>query len=131
LNGANFTRAPFMYFPSGVCTDPTGNTCVTEFGNLGRNTFRGPYQQNWDFSLQKNFQLTERFGLRFTTDFFNIWNHANFANPSITDVETIATCTPGVNGCPANGISPSSPFGKIFSTLGTPRLIQFSLRLAF
>jgi len=131
LNGANFTRAPFLYFPSGVCTDPTGNTCVTEFGNLGRNTFRGPYQQNWDFSLQKNFQLTERFGLRFTTDFFNIWNHANFANPSITDVETIATCTPGVNGCPANGINPSSPFGKIFSTLGTPRLIQFSLRLAF
>ncbi|HTB92748.1 MAG TPA: TonB-dependent receptor [Candidatus Sulfotelmatobacter sp.] len=131
LNGANFTRAPFMYFPSGVCTDPTGNTCVTEFGNLGRNTFRGPYQQNWDFSLGKNFQLTERFGLRFTTDFFNIWNHANFANPSITDVETIVTCTPGVNGCPANGVSPSSPFGKIFSTLGTPRLIQFSLRLAF
>lgn len=55
------------------------------FGNLGRNVYRGPYQQNWDFSLMKNFQLTERFTLRFGTDFFNIWNHANFANPAVTD----------------------------------------------
>jgi Carboxypeptidase regulatory-like domain len=131
LNANNFTRAPYYYYPSGVCTDPSGNTCVTEFGNLGRNAFRGPYQQNWDFSILKNFPLTERFNLRFTTDFFNIWNHANFASPSFTDVETIATCTPNTNGCPANGISPSSPFGKIFSTVGTPRLIQFSLKLAF
>jgi len=113
LNPANFARAPYYYYPAGICTDPSGNTCVTEFGNLGRNTFRGPHQQNWDFSLQKKFQLTERFGLRFTTDFFNIWNHANFANPSVTDVEA------------------GSAFGKIVSTTGTPRLIQFSLRLAF
>ena len=54
--------------------------------------------------------------MRFTTDFFNIWNHANFANPgngTATDVEI-----PG-------------SFGRIFSTVGTPRLIQFSLRYAF
>ena len=107
------------------------NFCTTFFGNLGRNTFRGPYQQNWDFSLLKNFRLTERFGLRFATDFFNIWNHANFANPAINDVETIVPCTPGAPGCGANGFTTSSPFGRIFSTVGTPRLIQFSLRLAF
>lgn len=124
LNPANFATAPYLYYPSGVCTDPTGNTCVTLLGNLGRNTYRGPFQQNWDFSLQKNFQITERFKLRFGTDFFNIWNHANFANPSITDVQTI---THDAAGNPTN----AGPFGKIFSTLGTPRLIQFSLRLAF
>jgi hypothetical protein len=131
LNANNFTRAPYLYYPSGICTDPTGNTCVTEFGNLGRNTFRGPYQQNWDISILKNFQISERYGLRFTTDFFNAFNHANFANPSINDVETISTCTPGTPGCQANGISSSSPFGRIFSTVGTPRLIQFSLRFSF
>ena len=113
LNAANFVHAPYLYYPGGVCTDPTGNTCVTEFGDLGRNNYRGPYQQNWDFSLMKNFKLTERFGLRFGTDFFNIWNHANFANPAVTDVEA------------------GSAFGKIISTVGTPRLIQFSLRLTF
>jgi hypothetical protein len=123
LNPANFMPAPFLYYGSGPCTDPTGNTCVTVLGNLGRNTYRGPYQQNWDFSLQKNFALAEHLKLRFGTDFFNIWNHANFANPPVTDVETIS-----VN--PTTGQF-TGPFGKISSTLGTPRLIQLSLRLAF
>jgi len=90
-----------------------GDGSVTVFGTLGRNAFRGPFQQNWDFSIIKTFQVTERVNLRFTTDFFNIWNHANFANPAVTDIEA------------------GSAFGQIFSTVGTPRLIQFSLRLGF
>jgi len=114
LDYTQFTPAALLPASEG------GDGSVTDFGNLGRNTFRGPFQQNWDFSIAKNFSLTERFKLRFTTDFFNIWNHANFANPSITDVETINASDPS-----------ASPFGKIFSTVGTPRLIQFSLRLSF
>jgi Carboxypeptidase regulatory-like domain/TonB dependent receptor len=110
LNPANFTPAPLLY-PAQCLVD--SNYCTTDFGNLGRNTYRGPYQQNWDFSLIKNLRITERVNARFATDFFNIWNHANFANPSITDIEA------------------GAPFGKIFSTVGTPRLIQFSLKLAF
>ena len=118
LNVANFTTVPVLTPAQG------GDGVVTGFGNLGRNTYRGPRQQNWDFSLIKNLRLTERQSLRFTTDFFNIWNHANFANPSVTDVETITHDAAG---------NPTSvgPFGKIFSTLGTPRLIQLSLRYAF
>lgn len=126
LNPAAFTPAPLLYpfnpaEPTTTC-DPVNNPnfCTTGYGNLGRNAFRGPYQQNWDFSLLKTFPITERVNLRFSTDFFNIWNHANFANPSITDVETINPSNPS-----------ASPFGKIFSTVGNPRLIQFSLRLAF
>jgi hypothetical protein len=114
LNPAAFTPAPQLY-PTQCLADP--NFCTTGFGDLGRNTFRGPGQQNWDFSLIKNFRITERQSLRFTTDFFNIWNHANFSNPALTDVESIGTT--------------NSPFGKITSTVGTPRLIQFSLRYAF
>ncbi len=112
LNINAFTTAPLLY--PAQC-DPVNNPnfCTTDFGNLGRNVFRGPHQQNWDFSLIKNFKLNERQELRFTTDFFNIWNHANFANPAVTDVENPAA------------------FGKIISTVGTPRLIQFSLRYAF
>jgi hypothetical protein len=129
LNLNAFSTAPLLY--PALC-DPVNNQnfCTTDFGNLGRNVFRGPHQQNWDFSLIKNFTLTERQELRFTADFFNIWNHANFGNPTVNDVETIF-CTPGVGGCPANGINPSTPFGKITATVGTPRLVQFSLRYAF
>jgi hypothetical protein len=123
LNPAAFTTAPLLYptlcdsTVAATAPPPNSNFCTTNFGNLGRNVFRGPSQQNWDFSLIKNFKLTERQTLRFTTDFFNIWNHANFGNPAVNDVETIGT--------------PNSPFGKITSTVGTPRLIQFSLRYAF
>jgi hypothetical protein len=109
LNLADFTHAP-PADPAGCALDP--NACTTAFGNLGRNIYRGPFQQNWDFSLLKNFRIGERQELRFTSDFFNIWNHANFANPTFTDISNPA-------------------FGKIFSTVGTPRLIQFSLRYAF
>jgi len=110
LNINNFTTAPLLY-PAQCAVD--SNFCGTAFGDLGRNIYHGPFQQNWDFSLIKNFNLTERQTLRFTTDFFNIWNHANFANPAQNDVENPST------------------FGKITSTAGTPRLIQFSLRYAF
>ena len=130
LDVSKFTTAQLLYpfdpaNPTTTC-DPVNNPnfCTTNFGNLGRNAFRGPHQQNWDFSLMKSFPLTERFSLRFSTDFFNIWNHANFANPAINDVETIARDN---SGNPTN----AGPFGKIFSTTGTPRLIQFSLRLGF
>jgi hypothetical protein len=66
LNISNFVPAPPVPAADG------GDGVVTEFGNLGRNIYRGPSQQNWDFSLIKNFQITERHNLRFTTDFFNI-----------------------------------------------------------
>jgi hypothetical protein len=124
LNPNAFAVAPPLSAANG------GDGVATDFGNIGRNTYRGPSQQNWDFSLIKNFKITERQQLRFTTDFFNMWNHANFANPSVTDVETVF-CAPNVNGCPSSGLIPNSPFGAIVATKGTPRLIQFSLRWAF
>ena len=116
LNPSAFATVPVLAANQALCASDS-NYCVTGFGNLGRNIYRGPHEQNWDFSLIKNFHFTERQTLRFTTDFFNIWNHANFANPAVTDVETIG--------------GTSSPFGKIVSDKGVPRLIQFSLRYAF
>ena len=123
LNPAAFTPAPLLY--PALCNpndsnpaDPTNsNFCTTGFGDLQRNAYRGPFEQNWDFSLIKNIHVKERQNLRFTADFFNLWNHPNFANPAVTDVETANT--------------PNSPFGKIVSTNGQPRLIQFSLRYSF
>jgi len=116
LNPAAFTPAPHLY-PTQCQADP--NFCTTGFGDLGRNIYRSPFQQNWDFSLLKYFKITEKQELRFTADFFNLWNHANFASPAVTDIEAYLAS-------PTN-----SPFGKIVSTTGNPRLIQFSLRWAF
>jgi hypothetical protein len=116
LNPTAFTPAPQLY-PARCLTN--ANYCTTGFGDLARNPYHGPFQQNWDASLIKYFKLTERQDLRFTADFFNLWNHTNFGTPSVTDIEQYLAD-------PTN-----SPFGKIISTTGTPRLIQFSLRWSF
>jgi len=116
LNPSAFVPAPLLY-PTQCQSEP--NFCPTGFGDLGRNLYHGPFQQNWDASLIKYFKIGERQEIRFTADFFNIWNHTNFANPSVTDIEAYLAS-------PTN-----SPFGKIVGTVGTPRLVQFSLRWSF
>jgi hypothetical protein len=115
LNGPAFTPAPLLY-PTQCASD--SNFCTTGFGDLGRNIYHGPFQQNWDVSFLKHFKIGERQDVRFAADFFNLWNHTNFADPSVTDIESYL----------ASGYS---SFGKILGTNGNPRLIQFSLRWAF
>jgi outer membrane receptor protein involved in Fe transport len=51
------------------------------FGNLGRNTFRGPGFANWDFGLFKRFQLTESLGLTYRFEAFNALNRPNLGLP--------------------------------------------------
>jgi Carboxypeptidase regulatory-like domain len=51
------------------------------FGNMGRNTFPDSGFRNVDFSLAKNWHFGERFRAQFRAEFFNIFNHPNFANP--------------------------------------------------
>ena len=101
LNPAAFIPAPVV--------GPDGST---GYGDLGRNIFRGPFEQNWDFSISKMFSIRESQKVEFRTEFFNLWNHPNFSNPTYVDVS-------GPN------------FGEITSMAGTPRVIQFALRYEF
>ena len=54
------------------------------FGNVGRNTISGPANLTVDFSVFKNFPITETTRLQFRTEFFNLINHPNFRSPSTT-----------------------------------------------
>ena len=117
LNPTTFTPASLV--DPTDCTNLGADYCTTGFGDLGRNLYRGPFEQNWDVSFLKHFKIGERNDIRFAADFFNLWNHTNFANPTVTDIEQYLVD-------PTN-----SPFGKIVQTNGNPRLIQFSLRYAF
>jgi hypothetical protein len=111
-HGSVESRINQWFNPAAISGAPViGVDGTTGYGNLGRNPFRGPFQQNWDVSLGKNFRITERTNFKFTTDFFNIWNHPIFASPS--------------------GIFNATGFGQITATKGTPRLIQFSGRFSF
>ena len=74
------------------CIDPTAFTIADlypatqnyAYGNLGRNTLRGPGAQTVNFSLAKNFPIGERARFQFRFETFNLFNRANFANPSAT-----------------------------------------------
>ena len=83
---------------------------INTFGNTQRNTLYGPGAANLDIALMKTTRITERAGLQFRFEGFNIFNHANFNNP-------VATVT-NVN------------FGKITSAQD-PRVLQVALKLAF
>ena len=91
---------------------------------MAQNLHHGAFQQNRDFSLIRHFKLSERQDLRFTADFFNPWNQANFGSPHVTDYEQHLLRA----GRPQT--SPN-PFGEIVNTAGTPRRIQFSPYWAF
>jgi hypothetical protein len=66
--------------PANYTNNTSGfGTCAPQLSGL-----RGPGYYNWDISLQKNFQLTERFRLQFRSDFLNAFNRVNLAAPNTT-----------------------------------------------
>ena len=80
------------------------------FGDAGRNIARGPASADVDLSVIKFFPITERVGMQFRAESFNIANHANLGLP-ISDI--------------------SAPnFGQIL-VAGPPRLTQFALKAIF
>ena len=54
------------------------------FGNLGRNTLRGPIWVQWNVTVIKNIKVSERWKVQLRTDFLNALNQYNFANPVAT-----------------------------------------------
>jgi outer membrane receptor protein involved in Fe transport len=79
------------------------------FGNAGRNIIIGPGLATWDLGADKDFRLTERTGLQFRSEFFNILNRPNFGLP--------------------NGSIGSPSAGTITTVITNAREIQFALRL--
>src|SRR5258705_530363 len=105
-----------------ACSDPT-STGFAPFGNVGRNTFRGPFQQNWDLSIIKNTKVTEATSVDFRAEFFNTFNHPVFSGPQSGGFGS-ATGILGIVNI-ANGSS------AILSTANRPRIIQFALKFNF
>src|SRR6185503_19799816 len=55
---------------------------ATRRGNSGAGIVTGPNLQTWDFSMRKQFNVTERFNIRVQADMFNALNHGNFRGPA-------------------------------------------------
>ncbi len=91
-------------------------------GNEGRFALIGPGSVSQDFSVMKSTKINERFSLQFRAELFNIFNHPNFALPTFTNF---------VSGATVGTVNINPSAGKIVSTLGTPRQIQFGVKLIF
>jgi hypothetical protein len=103
---------------NGTWFDTSAFARVTDvrFGNVGRNTMRGPGVVNLDASLFRTFKLTAGTDLQFRLEAFNVTNTPHFANP--------------------DGDVNSSNFGKVLETngdaaIGHSREFRFGLRLGF
>jgi hypothetical protein len=94
----------------------------TDFGNSGVGFVRGPGQHNIDLAVERIFPVTESRSFRFRTEFFNLTNTPQFANPN-NSVDIVE----GSSG-PAN-LNPL--FGTITSTVTNPRIIQFAAKFQF
>lgn len=86
-------------------------TSLGQNGSLGRNVLRAPSQSRLDFGLLKSTKLSENVIFELGWDVFNVFNKANFGSP---DFEL---------GSP--------DFGRITSTIGGPRVMQFRAKLKF
>lgn len=98
------------------------------FGNAGRNLLRGPNFTQVDFSIFKNTKLSERTSLQLRLEFFNLFNFANYADPSGG-----LSCSGSVGNCAAFGVSTSTVGNQLGGLLGYggPRQIQLSARFNF
>jgi len=98
--------------PAAFAPPPNG-----QYGDLGRNTGRGPGFTQWDASFAKTTAINERLSVQFRGELFNILNHPNFANPdgNLTDSNF--------------GISTSTIANHVGT--GTSRQAQLVLKLLF
>ncbi len=103
------TNGSFWFDPNDFQDPPLG-----QFNNGTQRTICcGPGLQDWDFSVHKKIAFSEARYLQFRAEFFNIFNHTNFANP---------------DGHFSDG---PTAFGKITATSQDQREIQFALKFFF
>ena len=107
----------------------TAGATGTDFGNVGRNVLRGPAQSNVDFSVIKRISLSESKNVELRAEFFNLFNHVNFANP-ISNLNAVQSSGGTIDQNTGRIINPGD-FGRITSTSNNPRLIQFALKFNF
>ena len=112
-------------------------TGTPHFGSSGRNKFYGPRFRNLDVAFTKENKLTERVNMQLRVDFFNVFNHPNFANPVLPNFIVDWT---------TNGVDPATGRGTGFLPLtvtpdvgaqnpylggGGPRNIEVAVRFTF
>jgi hypothetical protein len=111
--------------PSKTCFPSTaqvvGNPSLSTYGTSTRNLLRGPGRTNIDMTFSKTTAITERLKLEIRADFFNLFNHAEFSNPS-TNITSGKFGQITSTGDPGTQVIPVDP---------KERIIQLAARFTF
>jgi hypothetical protein len=110
---------------------PAGDTYETNFTTGQRNIFRQPWQRRADVSAVKMTQLTERVGMRFSFDVFNVTNTPSFDIPVDNVSQNLFFNDFPVYGSSLYSSPTLSGLGIVNKTIGSPRQIQMSLKFTF
>jgi hypothetical protein len=107
------TNGGFWFNPA-TFSDSTVDTSlpVGQFGNTPHALCCGPALSDTDLVITKKTSINERWNTEFRAEFFNAWNHTQFANPD-------------------GNFSDAGTFGLIQNTREGPRVIQFGLKFFF
>ncbi|HEY3823820.1 MAG TPA: hypothetical protein VGL82_04635, partial [Bryobacteraceae bacterium] len=125
LNASDFQPQFVQPGQDGVpLCDSKGNCDTGEslFSVDGRNLWRGPFGVRFDTTLGKQFDLSDRFKLRFNFNAYNVFNHPDFDAP-YNEVSFFDFNPPVV--------APSASFGRITDTLGSSRFLELNMHLTF
>jgi hypothetical protein len=100
---------------------------ATDFGQQSRNQIFGPHYTDFDFTTTKSFGIPhwESAHLKLGFQFFNIFNHPNFAQP----VHDVGSSNNGLVFGTVN--PPTSILGSFLGGDASPRLIQTKIAFTF
>jgi outer membrane receptor protein involved in Fe transport len=106
-------------------SDFATSTNQNNFGNIPRNSFRGPRYFDTDLNINKTFALRERYRLIVGAFFFNVLNHRNFDSPVNNTAlgnfsQIISTVSP-----------PTSAYGAFQGSSVSGRVIQTQVKFIF
>lgn len=111
--------------PAAFAIPPVGRQ-----GSLGRNVVRGFSVNQLDLALRRQFNFTERLNVQLRAEFFNIFNHPNFADPMATLTNTSfgrSTQMLGRSLGSGGNLGGQNPLYQV----GGPRSVQLALKLHF
>ena len=101
-----------------------------QLGNAPRNFLRGFGAWQSDLAIRRQFALSERFKLQLRGEFFNIFNHPNFANATNTLTSPLFGISTSMLGRALGGGGLTGGFAPLYQ-MGGPRSTQLALKLMF
>jgi hypothetical protein len=116
--------AAFQQVTAG-CSSVNGCPYVGTYGNIGRNSFRGPSALQFDAQISRIFAIHENWTTTLRLEAFNVLNHPDFQPPSSSTTGSLPANTGGA------ATLTSSTFGQVSATFNQARIFQGSVKINF